>query len=287
MTTPSAAARHVVERCPACGVEHDVSANSVCEACHAPLRLWCSRHGREAGWLDNPNCPRCAEEVARPTPWPRAPALPCPDVTRGTAPSPAASAGAAPLDRKAAKAAEAAERMRSREARHQLAVLISIMLVTTGGGAMLGAIVGSVYVLAVPATNPLAASWLTLWGAVLGVVLGARKVTRGWSAPWLGVLIRRPRLYPPSTPSLRAPFPTRAPYRERNEWITVIGTMIVCAIPALALTISRGAQMDQSFPEAVLAGLAAGAVAGLPLGWVISEVKQYANRRRGGREGSE
>lgn len=59
--------KNVVERCPSCGVEHDVSADSACEACHTPLRLWCSRHGQESGWLDGPSCPRCAEEAARPS----------------------------------------------------------------------------------------------------------------------------------------------------------------------------------------------------------------------------
>jgi hypothetical protein len=59
---------HVVERCPDCGVEHDVSPAGACEACHEPLRYWCRRHGRDAGWLAGPDCPRCAEEAARPAP---------------------------------------------------------------------------------------------------------------------------------------------------------------------------------------------------------------------------
>jgi hypothetical protein len=59
---------HVVERCPSCGVEHDVSVAGACEACHEPLRYWCRRHGRDAGWLAGPACPRCAEEAARPRP---------------------------------------------------------------------------------------------------------------------------------------------------------------------------------------------------------------------------
>lgn len=51
----------VVQRCPGCGVEHDVSAAGACEACHARLRYWCRRHGAEAGWLPTPACPRCAQ----------------------------------------------------------------------------------------------------------------------------------------------------------------------------------------------------------------------------------
>jgi hypothetical protein len=72
MTIPSAATRHVVERCPCCGVEHDVSADSLCEACDTPLRAWCRTHSREFGWLDGESCPRCAREAApRVAPPPR------------------------------------------------------------------------------------------------------------------------------------------------------------------------------------------------------------------------
>lgn len=56
---------HVVERCPSCGVEHDLSGASECEACGTRLRLWCRRHGGEMGWLAAPVCPRCADEAAR------------------------------------------------------------------------------------------------------------------------------------------------------------------------------------------------------------------------------
>lgn len=72
-------AAHVVERCPSCGVEHE-AAGGCCEACGTPLRPWCRRHGREAGWLPGPHCPRCAEEAARPPVAARA---------RATAPAPA------------------------------------------------------------------------------------------------------------------------------------------------------------------------------------------------------
>jgi hypothetical protein len=70
---------HVVERCPSCGLEHDVSEAGACEACQAPLRYWCRRHGRDAGWLAGADCPRCAEEAARPAP----PLRPAPGVAAG------------------------------------------------------------------------------------------------------------------------------------------------------------------------------------------------------------
>jgi hypothetical protein len=55
---------HVVQRCPSCGVEHEGLQVGACEACSAPLRYWCPRHGRETGWLASSACPRCAEEAA-------------------------------------------------------------------------------------------------------------------------------------------------------------------------------------------------------------------------------
>lgn len=70
MPTADAATRHVVDRCPSCGVEHEVRAHA-CEACATPLRAWCRVHGRETGWLDGAACARCAEETARtPRPMP-------------------------------------------------------------------------------------------------------------------------------------------------------------------------------------------------------------------------
>jgi hypothetical protein len=61
----------VVDRCPSCGVEHDVRVHA-CEACDTPLRAWCRVHSREIGWLDGPVCPRCAQEAARRPPVPPA-----------------------------------------------------------------------------------------------------------------------------------------------------------------------------------------------------------------------
>lgn len=59
------ASRHLVDRCPSCGVEHDAGGVRECEACGAALRLWCRAHSRETGWLSEPACARCAEEAAR------------------------------------------------------------------------------------------------------------------------------------------------------------------------------------------------------------------------------
>lgn len=65
------APRHVVERCPSCGVEHEAPGNGACEACGATLRRWCRVHGRESGWLESAECRRCAEDAFRPAPPPR------------------------------------------------------------------------------------------------------------------------------------------------------------------------------------------------------------------------
>jgi len=63
----------VIQRCPNCGVEHDGARREECEVCGTPLRFWCRMHGREIGWLDGPDCPRCAAdavEARRPVPPP-------------------------------------------------------------------------------------------------------------------------------------------------------------------------------------------------------------------------
>jgi hypothetical protein len=78
--------RHVVERCPSCGVEHEAPGDGTCEACGTALRHWCRVHGTEIGWLDEPACRLCAEEAARP-PVPQP--APAPRVTRPAAHTPA------------------------------------------------------------------------------------------------------------------------------------------------------------------------------------------------------
>jgi hypothetical protein len=70
--------KHVVERCPSCGVEHEAPGDGRCEACGEALRPWCRRHGRDIGWLREPACPRCAAEAAHPAPAPRPPVRPAP-----------------------------------------------------------------------------------------------------------------------------------------------------------------------------------------------------------------
>lgn len=89
MTSPAAAAnRHVVDRCPSCGVEHEVRADA-CEACDTPLRPWCRAHSREIGWLESPSCRRCDQEAARRTrpPPPRPPVAPAKAPAKAVAPA--------------------------------------------------------------------------------------------------------------------------------------------------------------------------------------------------------
>ena len=102
--------KHVVERCPRCGVEHEAPGDGTCEACGDALRPWCRVHGPASGWLDGPACPRCAEEAARPRPLPcPAPALPvtmCAAAPPRTGPRArvgvrAGARGAAPVERDA------------------------------------------------------------------------------------------------------------------------------------------------------------------------------------------
>jgi hypothetical protein len=75
--------KRVIERCPNCGVEHDDAHGGACEVCGTTLRYWCRVHSREIGWLDAPECPRCAAESAAysprvPTPPPPAPRVDAP-----------------------------------------------------------------------------------------------------------------------------------------------------------------------------------------------------------------
>lgn len=62
--------RRVVERCSACGVEHDHPVPA-CEACGGSVRPWCRAHSRDIGWLDGHACARCAEDAVRPAPRPQ------------------------------------------------------------------------------------------------------------------------------------------------------------------------------------------------------------------------
>lgn len=77
----------VVDRCPNCGVEHDDARGGTCEVCGTTLRYWCRVHSREIGWLNAPECPRCAAEAAAP---PARPAPPRSAPPRAPAPAPPA-----------------------------------------------------------------------------------------------------------------------------------------------------------------------------------------------------
>ncbi|HEX2206563.1 MAG TPA: hypothetical protein VHG93_02715 [Longimicrobium sp.] len=76
----------VVERCPACGVEHDHPTGGACEACHTPVRMWCRAHSGEIGWLRETPCPRCLEEATRSVPVSASPTLPASAPPRHPAP---------------------------------------------------------------------------------------------------------------------------------------------------------------------------------------------------------
>lgn len=88
--------KQIVERCPACGVEHDREVHE-CEACGSPVRYWCRTHSRDIGWLEAAECRRCAEEAARPA-APRTRAAP-PATRRPAAPAPRPAPARAPRRR--------------------------------------------------------------------------------------------------------------------------------------------------------------------------------------------
>jgi hypothetical protein len=165
-TRPDAATRHVVERCPRCGVEHGVSVDSVCEACHAPLRHWCRVHGRETGWLDAPACIRCARETVQPRSAPST-RMPCPAPATPSSVSPAAPVSAGPAAADMARAAEKPLGMAG-----HLFVMLLMMLMATGGSTLLGVIGGFVYVLFGYGVIPDTPIWFALIGAIVGLVAG-------------------------------------------------------------------------------------------------------------------
>jgi len=111
----------VVARCPNCGVENDDARGGPCEVCGTTLRFWCRVHGAETGWLDSPECPRCAAEEqarrSRPAPRPApspAPARPTPP------PGPARWRRRAPAERVAAERPYAAPPEPARDPREML-----------------------------------------------------------------------------------------------------------------------------------------------------------------------
>jgi hypothetical protein len=122
------ATSHVVDRCPSCGVEHEVRANE-CEACGSALRAWCRRHSHETGWLDGPACVRCVEEAARPVAAPVRPPAPAPAVA--TAPAAVSRGGDGVGKTGIAKHFARPPHMRQAD---YVASLTMLLLICTGGG---------------------------------------------------------------------------------------------------------------------------------------------------------
>jgi hypothetical protein len=169
------AAAHVVERCPTCGVEHDLSDAAECEACHTPLRPWCRRHSRDTGWLDGPACPRCADEATPPptSSPPRRVAVSDRPVLRGLGPP---REGAAPArkpvehvpGRPLSEILEDSSSPHRESEGQQLAGAGLLVLLGVGGGGLLGVVAGLVH--AVGTGESVTGAPLT-WG-LAGVVVG-------------------------------------------------------------------------------------------------------------------
>jgi hypothetical protein len=155
---------HVVERCPSCGVEHDLSDAVECEACGTALRPWCRRHSREAGWLDGPACPHCVKEDAPVRP----PAVPVPPLPLRPLP---------PFPRHPSRVKVPARPvMRGLGApppspRQRLAAGRPLMKAGAGVGGLLGAVAGllAIFDTGIPLTGP-PLQW-GLGGAAVGLVV--------------------------------------------------------------------------------------------------------------------
>lgn len=91
--------KRVIDRCPNCGVEHDDAVGGTCEVCGTQLRFWCRVHSKEIGWLDSPECPRCAAELGgrRTSAPPPAASPPAPMPPRERIPEPRAERGPEPV----------------------------------------------------------------------------------------------------------------------------------------------------------------------------------------------
>jgi len=161
--------RHVVERCPSCGVEHDEAVGGACEACGTPLRAWCRRHGREAGWLEGPACPRCAEESARPRAAPAARTVcyaPAPD--RPSAAPPARAA--APID----EAAEHVPPRRPGIVSEAVGILL-LLVVNATIGALAGLVGGGLYTVVGGGNGSQAAVEWAMMGGIVGLIIGVMR----------------------------------------------------------------------------------------------------------------
>lgn len=160
MTPTDLATRHVVDRCPSCGVEHDVRVHA-CEACDTPLRPWCRVHGGEMGWLDGPSCPRCAEVAARP-PRP-APAKPAPVLDALASANVAAPAGP--------PRAEVAADVAKRPQRPDAGVMFMLLFFTAGAGAFGGMVLSTPFVFGTEIHLDTLVKFI-LGGGVVGVPFG-------------------------------------------------------------------------------------------------------------------
>jgi hypothetical protein len=172
MTPRDAAIRHVVDRCPSCGVEHEVRTHA-CEACDTPLRAWCRMHSHETGWLEGPGCRRCAQEAARRTRRTTAPslAMPCPapaPFTTAASPTPASGAGAASLDDIVANAS----RPRPIPPHIHLAVMFLMLLLFTGSFTLVSVVAAFLYLLSGRGILPDTALYFATYGAIFGLIIG-------------------------------------------------------------------------------------------------------------------
>lgn len=154
---------HVVERCPACGMEHQQAVGGRCEACGAALRRWCRVHGHEAGWLNSGACPRCAQEA------PRSTALP---PVHAPVAGPAAAAGQViPADApRAAGATGVARRDVDYGPAGQGCVVLYLLLAATVGGGAVTVVLTSPLALVVDLA---VMQWIGVGGAILGFFFGA------------------------------------------------------------------------------------------------------------------
>jgi hypothetical protein len=164
--------RHVVDRCPRCGVENDPSADSVCEACDTPLRAWCRVHGRETGWLDGPGCQRCAEDAARRRASPSS-RMPCPAPAPVTmAARPAAASPVAGVTAADAVVAEGAKPPRPPRPQEHFGVMVLMLLLSMGSVALVGVVAAFLYLLSGRGTLPDTALRFATGGAIMGLVVG-------------------------------------------------------------------------------------------------------------------
>jgi hypothetical protein len=193
----------IVERCPNCGVEHDVAEVGECEACGSPLRYWCRTHSREIGWLESAECPRCPPGTARVKPRPAPPPSPptprATDAATAPPPPPAASSPVvtppapmpAPAPAPAAPAARSdePEPRRAKEAPGQgpIVRLFNAVLTTLQGGilgVLFGVGAGGFQAFYMGGDIPRTAVEWGVYGGMLGLLVG------GLGA--LGALMRSP-----------------------------------------------------------------------------------------------